>query len=691
MRIFNIEDYGAAGDGKTDCTKAFNDIIGELKTLEGKKSIVFGTGIFLISDVLEVTGIDDLTIQGNGISTIILQEGIKKGCIWLDHCNDIKLSGFSFDMSSLPYCQGIVRKVGDCFVEIETSGEFSDKFIQPWFFEKILNIASIIKYSGEDEYYLQDFAWYKECERISENRWRVGIADDGWLDHCGISEGDGMYFLSRGGSKDIVFKASGCRNIHLENLTAYAGSSLTMKLYGNENIRIKNLSVRKKHGRMISTNADGIHASDNRGKFEISGCFFEGMADDGINVHNSGCDILEVISDTEIRLPSGFSGREGDHIQIIDVYSSHRVKGESKIISRVKSDDGIKITMNSPIRKMASGKSILKINDSIIMAAKGDHAYVHESCGRLHVHDCYFGHYRGRGVLAHSNALIENNIFDNDSASAIQVTMDSVWPEGPVPKNIMIRNNKFISGSNIPGQPVVFATWIAQDGFLRNISIVNNSFSGKYFTPPIFSANCNNIEMNGNIFPDGLIADDKIETRPECITENFIPYAIRAADFDDCLILGMIKSESWKAAYTDVIPLQILNGLSAGKCGEKFHDFFVKKAGDIFLLYQNNCAAGYISQVDCNDKFMNVPSVEIQDINVLPSCVRNGLGKRLLDHSIDEYAKKGYKRISLWIFEDNFNGRRFFEKSGFSHDGSIKEINLGKPVNLYHYSKIISR
>jgi RimJ/RimL family protein N-acetyltransferase len=39
------------------------------------------------------------------------------------------------------------------------------------------------------------------------------------------------------------------------------------------------------------------------------------------------------------------------------------------------------------------------------------------------------------------------------------------------------------------------------------------------------------------------------------------------------------------------------------------------------------------------------------------------------------------------VLEENINARKFYEKLGFEHDGTIKEISIGKPLNEYRYIK----
>ena len=50
---------------------------------------------------------------------------------------------------------------------------------------------------------------------------------------------------------------------------------------------------------------------------------------------------------------------------------------------------------------------------------------------------------------------------------------------------------------------------------------------------------------------------------------------------------------------------------------------------------------------------------------------------------------RGYKKVTLWVLEENFNARKFYEKMGFKHDGTKKEITIGKKLMELRYEKVI--
>ena len=150
--------------------------------------------------------------------------------------------------------------------------------------------------------------------------------------------------------------------------------------------------------------------------------------------------------------------------------------------------------------------------------------------------------------------------------------------------------------------------------------------------------------------------------------------SIRYAKIEDARILGEIHSQSWKVAYKGIVPDEILDNLTVGKRQEYFED---------------GIAAGLMCIGKCRDEDKSNDYGEIGGIYLLPQFWNKGIGTELISWGINELIYRGYRKISLWVLEENLSARKFYEKIGFEHDDTIKEINIGKKLNEYRYTKII--
>ena len=56
-----------------------------------------------------------------------------------------------------------------------------------------------------------------------------------------------------------------------------------------------------------------------------------------------------------------------------------------------------------------------------------------------------------------------------------------------------------------------------------------------------------------------------------------------------------------------------------------------------------------------------------------PSAWSRGLGRQLMDSSVEELRRLGYREAVLWVLDSNQRARRFYEIAGWSADGGAKE------------------
>lgn len=50
---------------------------------------------------------------------------------------------------------------------------------------------------------------------------------------------------------------------------------------------------------------------------------------------------------------------------------------------------------------------------------------------------------------------------------------------------------------------------------------------------------------------------------------------------------------------------------------------------------------------------------------------------------------RGCQDIVLWVLEDNAAARQFYEAMGFHLDGESRIVELGKPLTVVRYKKVI--
>jgi len=81
-----------------------------------------------------------------------------------------------------------------------------------------------------------------------------------------------------------------------------------------------------------------------------------------------------------------------------------------------------------------------------------------------------------------------------------------------------------------------------------------------------------------------------------------------------------------------------------------------------------------------NDKGIDESFWELHGIYLHPDYYRRVIGTKALEFAMYKAKEAGKKNMFLWVLEENVNAVRFYEKCGFSPDGSRKAYDCGKEV-----------
>ena len=164
---------------------------------------------------------------------------------------------------------------------------------------------------------------------------------------------------------------------------------------------------------------------------------------------------------------------------------------------------------------------------------------------------------------------------------------------------------------------------------------------------------------------------------------------IRYATVEDFYILGRIHCDSWKVAYKDIVPKQFLDSITVEKRAAYFEKALREKTEIDAIAFDVSEPIGFITFGKCRDKDKTDDFGEIWGLYLDPKRWKKGYGKELMNFAIRVLRTSGFKNISLWVLEENLNAISFYERLGFSFDGTIKELNIGKPINECRYVKTI--
>ena len=155
---------------------------------------------------------------------------------------------------------------------------------------------------------------------------------------------------------------------------------------------------------------------------------------------------------------------------------------------------------------------------------------------------------------------------------------------------------------------------------------------------------------------------------------------IKKADINDAELVGYIHSTAWKQAYNDIFPVNYLEADTPDVRAREFRESCRDERIFYFLLYEDKTAVGIVKvESEWNQ------SCEILSIYILEEYRNKRYGKQFIAYLKDTLK---YKKIYLWVLEENMKARQFYESNGFCLTGKKREINRGKYFKQLQYVSV---
>lgn len=498
--VFRVDDYGANPNSHVDSGPGIRTAI-QAAIKRGEGSVVaFSEGTYYIdvdssnSVHLDVSSAQGIVIDGNNAELIFRNPAA--GGIRVTNSSNCVIRNMTIDYDPVPFVQGRVESVSGNTFRFRIDEGYAE-LDEPW-----LLAAKRGSFGSQ----VRGFAMQREREtgRVKEGApsfflftdWEKVVDSVYNVEYSGtrVSVGDDIVFVPRyGGGAIFLFSSS---NITIENVTVYAAPTAAVVSQESDSPTVRNLTVCPRPGtdRINSTNADGVHIQSSRGGPVIENCYFSGMADDGINIYTRPHIVYHVENEREIIMGEGPPVQIGDELEIIDPK-----KGILRGVVKVESltpygTSSYGVVFDKPVQGIVPGLDYREC----------DHVYNRSSCGEgFIIRNNVFENYRGRGVLIRSgNGIIEGNVFRGLTSIGISIANEPDWPEGPMSRDIVIRDNLFEDVGGTDGRAIqVIAVQLghslAASRGQRNISIENNTINN-WAQNAIYVGGASGVKIHGN-------------------------------------------------------------------------------------------------------------------------------------------------------------------------------------------------
>jgi len=160
---------------------------------------------------------------------------------------------------------------------------------------------------------------------------------------------------------------------------------------------------------------------------------------------------------------------------------------------------------------------------------------------------------------------------------------------------------------------------------------------------------------------------------------------IRRAQVADVSNVEIVARATWPVTYAGIIPDDIQRRLlDSWYSPESLRRALATPGSSLFVAESNGDVVGFA-------QFVRRPpdAAELTRIYVLPDRQRDGIGMRLLDAGLTEFAGEGLKQLTVEVERDNRNGRRFYERAGFAETRELTRDVRGYVLPLVEYRRPI--
>jgi ribosomal protein S18 acetylase RimI-like enzyme len=149
---------------------------------------------------------------------------------------------------------------------------------------------------------------------------------------------------------------------------------------------------------------------------------------------------------------------------------------------------------------------------------------------------------------------------------------------------------------------------------------------------------------------------------------------VRAATVNDASAIARINVESWRAAYRGIVSERFLNGISISARERAWRERIIVDTTRVTMVAENGGnVLGYCGlSTPSRDEDAGFGVAEIAAIYVHPSLWRTGTGRKLMEAALATLSEAGWGAVTLWVFAANSQARAFYDRYGFTLDGSTQ-------------------
>lgn len=155
----------------------------------------------------------------------------------------------------------------------------------------------------------------------------------------------------------------------------------------------------------------------------------------------------------------------------------------------------------------------------------------------------------------------------------------------------------------------------------------------------------------------------------------------------DAAEIARIQMATWRLAYAEVLPAEVLAGLDVDAVAKEWRDTIQHGPAAVFVAAEGEwtvgfCAAGPAPAEEAAAADGTVPAdlpavALVSALVVEPRWGRRGHGGRLLAAAGEAVREAGASRGICWVPEADEAALAFYRRAGWANDGTVRTLDAG--------------
>lgn len=147
---------------------------------------------------------------------------------------------------------------------------------------------------------------------------------------------------------------------------------------------------------------------------------------------------------------------------------------------------------------------------------------------------------------------------------------------------------------------------------------------------------------------------------------------IEAATVDDAAEIARVHTDSWRAAYRDLIDPTVLASLDVHHRTMQWQRTFEHGRTTVLVARENGVIVGFVSFGPSRDADAQPGTCEVYALYLLPRVWSRGYGAMLWDAVVRHERGLGRAHLCVWVLDGNERASRFYERMGCILDDHTK-------------------